>query len=104
MIFPSWDPYVCVLSKHRAHFEEMGVTIPVPGFETVLTALDKHRTIEAARAAGFPCPRTYLYESPGQLRAIESREGCPLVTSRSWAGGAPWASRPFAIRAMGSTS
>ena len=78
-IFPSWDPYVCTLSKNRAHFSAMGVTIPVPDFPTVLTALDKHETMKAAERAGVPYPRTYLYTDPDQLRDIEAREGFPLV-------------------------
>jgi biotin carboxylase len=87
VIFPSWDPYVSVLSKNRAHFEQMGVTIPVPEFSTVLMALDKLRTIEAAQSVGFPCPRTYLYESPDQLREIVEREGFPLVLKPRFTSG-----------------
>ena len=87
VIFPSWDPYVSVLSKNRAHFEQLGVTIPVPEFSTVLMALDKHRTIEAAQSVGFPCPRTYLYESLDQLREIEAREGFPLVLKPRFTSG-----------------
>ena len=87
VIYPSWDPYVSVLSKNRAHFEQLGVTIPVPAFSTVLMALDKHRTIEAAQSVGFPCPHTYLYESPEQLREIERREGFPLVLKPRFTSG-----------------
>jgi biotin carboxylase len=86
-IFPSWDPYVSVLSKNRARFDEMGVTIPVPEFSTVLMALDKHRTIEAAQSVGFPCPRTYLFESQDQLRGIVQREGFPLVLKPRFTSG-----------------
>ena len=87
VIFPSWDPFVCVLSRNREHFQRMGVTIPVPDFDTVVTALDKHLTIKAAQAVGFPCPRTYLYESPEQLREIEEREGFPLVLKPRFTSG-----------------
>ena len=87
VIYPSWDPYVSVLSKNRAHFEQLGITIPVPAFSTVLMALDKQRTIEAAQSVGFPCPRTYLYESTEQLREIEEREGFPLVLKPRFTSG-----------------
>ena len=53
VIFPSWDPYVCVLSKNKQHFERLGVTVPVPDFATVLTALDKYRTIEHGARGGL---------------------------------------------------
>jgi biotin carboxylase len=86
-VFPSWDPFIAVFAKNRARFDQMGVTIPVPEFSTVLTALDKHRTIDAARAAGFPCPRTYLYESVEQARGVAAAEGFPLVVKPRFTSG-----------------
>jgi biotin carboxylase len=87
IIYPSWDPYVYVLSKNLAFFTERGVTIPVPSFSTVLTALDKHRTIQAARAAGFPCPGSCLYESLEQLENLADRWGYPLVLKPRFTSG-----------------
>ena len=87
VIFPSWDPYVAVLSRHRATFAARGIVIPVPDFDTVLVALDKQRTIEAARASGFPCPHSYRYESPEQLDAIADAEGFPLVVKPRFTSG-----------------
>jgi biotin carboxylase len=78
-IYPSWDPFVYVLSKNRARFAELGVTIPVPDFETVEIALDKYRSIEAARRVGFPCPVTHLYESAEQAQAVGDALGYPVV-------------------------
>lgn len=86
-IFPSWDPYVGTLSKNREVFAALGVTIPVPPFETVLTALDKYRTIAAGEAIGFPCPRTYLYDTPAQLDDVVGREGFPLVIKPRFTSG-----------------
>jgi biotin carboxylase len=79
VIFPSWDPYVYVLSKNKQLFKRMGVTIPVPGYETVLMSLDKYRSLQVAAEAGFPCPRTYLYERQEDLKWIVEKEGFPLV-------------------------
>ena len=87
VIYPSWDPYVYVLSKNLAFFTERGVTIPVPAFTTVLTALDKHRTIQVARAAGFPCPGSCLYESLEQLDRLADRWGYPLVLKPRFTSG-----------------
>lgn len=87
VIFPSWDPYVGVLSKNRDHFAALGVTIPVPDFATVLTSIDKWRTVEAAQSVGFPCPRTYLYAAPEQLREIADREAFPLVVKPRFTSG-----------------
>jgi biotin carboxylase len=87
-IFPSFDPHVYVFSKNKERFEKRGVLIPVPDYETVVTPLDKYRTIQAAQEAGFPCPRTYLPESDVDLRRIAEEVGFPLVVKpRFTAGG-----------------
>ena len=78
-IFPSWDPQVYVFSKNKARFAKMGVLIPTPDYETVVTPLDKYRTLRAAEAVGFPCPRTYLPERIEDLKRIARDERFPLV-------------------------
>jgi biotin carboxylase len=78
-IFPSFDPHVYVFSKNKERLEKIGVLIPIPDYETVITSLDKYRTIQAAEQAGFPCPRTYLYERQEDLKWIVEKEGFPLV-------------------------
>jgi biotin carboxylase len=87
VIFPSWDPYIYVLSKNKGLFERMGVIIPVPDYETLLMALDKYRTIQAAGSVGFPCPRTYLYERQDDLKWIAEKEGFPLVIKPRFSSG-----------------
>jgi predicted ATP-grasp superfamily ATP-dependent carboligase len=88
-IFPSFDPHVYVFSKNKERFEKKGVLIPIPDYETVITPLDKYRTICAAQEVGFPCPRTYLPESEDDVRRIGQQVGFPLVvkprfTSAGW--------------------
>jgi biotin carboxylase len=79
VIFPSWDPYVYVLSKNKNLFEKMGVVVPVPDYETTRLALDKYRSIQAAHAVEFPCPRTYLFNGSDDLKSIMEKEVFPLV-------------------------
>lgn len=86
-IFPSWDPYVYVLSKHRDRFSALGVTIPVPGIETVITALDKYRTVRAGQAVGMPCPETHLYESSAQAVEVSEHLGYPVVIKPRFTSG-----------------
>jgi biotin carboxylase len=57
----------------------LGIVIPVPEYETVITPLDKFRTILAAEEVGFPCPKTYLPESEDCLKKISEEAGFPLV-------------------------
>ena len=86
-IYPSWDPDVYVLSKNKDRFAGKGVMIPVPGFDVNLIALDKYRTVQAAMATGFPCPRTYLYENMDDVRKIVEKEGFPLVVKPRFTSG-----------------
>jgi predicted ATP-grasp superfamily ATP-dependent carboligase len=78
-IFPSWDPKVYVFAKNRERFARLGVHIPVPDYATVITPLDKYRSVQAAERAGFPCPRTFLPETEGELHAVAAKLGFPLV-------------------------
>ncbi|MGB7949506.1 MAG: ATP-grasp domain-containing protein [Candidatus Binatia bacterium] len=87
-IFPSFDPHVYVFSKNKEKFEKIGVLIPVPDFEIVLTLLDKYRTIRAAQEMCFPCPKTYLPQDEQDLPWIAERLGFPVVIKpRFGAGG-----------------
>ena len=86
-IFPSWDPYVYVLSKHRDRFTAMGITVPVPCIDTVLTALDKYRTVCAGQAVGMPCPKTHLYKSLEQAVEVAERLRYPLVIKPRFTSG-----------------
>ena len=87
VIYPSWDPYVYVLSKNRKRFESLGITVPVPDLDTVLTALDKYRTVEAGRFVGFPCPDTVLYDAQVRLDDVSHRLGFPLVVKPRFTSG-----------------
>ncbi len=78
-IFPSFDPQVYVFSKNKERFEKIGVVIPIPDYEIVITPLDKYRTVKAANEIGFPCPKTYLPEREENLRKIAEEVGFPLV-------------------------
>ena len=87
-IFPSFDPHVYVFSKNKVRFAKRGILIPVPDYETVITPLDKYRTIQAAQEVGFPCPRTCLPDGEEDLKVIAEELGFPLVIKpRFTAGG-----------------
>src|SRR5262249_49855735 len=71
--------HIYVFSKNLERFKRLSVVIPIPDYETMSTALDKHRAILAAQAVGFPCPRTYLYDEHLDLKSVAQKEGFPLV-------------------------
>ena len=86
-IFPSFDPHVYVFSKNKERFEKLGILIPVHDYETLLTPLDKYRTIQSAQEVGFPCPKTYLAESEDDLKRISKDLGFPLVVKPRFTAG-----------------
>lgn len=86
-IFPSYDAHVYVFSKNKERFAKVGVLIPIPDYEAVVTPLDKYRTIKAAEEAGFPCPRTFLPQSEEDARSIAKELGFPLVMKRRFTAG-----------------
>ena len=86
-IFPSWDPQVYVLSKNKARFEKLGVTIPVPDYATVINLLDKWRTVQVAQEVGFPVPRTFLPKSEDELELIAEELGFPLIVKPRFTSG-----------------
>jgi biotin carboxylase len=87
-IFPSFDAHVYVFSKNKERFEKLGIVIPIPDYDVVITPLDKYRTIKAAEEVGFPCPKTFLPESEEDIERIANELGFPLVIKpRFTAGG-----------------
>jgi biotin carboxylase len=92
-IFPTWDPKVYVFSKNKERFAKMGVVIPVPDYDALITPLDKYRTIRAAEEVGLPCPKTCLADSDDDLRRIAADIGFPMVIKPRHASGG----RGFAI-------
>ena len=87
-IFPSYDPHVYVFSKNKERFARMGVLIPIPDYDILITPLDKYRTARAAEEAGFPCPKTYLPENGADLSRIAEEVGLPLVIRPRFTSGA----------------
>lgn len=92
-IFPSFDPQVYVFSKNKRRFEELGIVIPIPDYDVVVTPLDKYRTIQAAKEAGFPCPKTLLVEAKQDFIKVADAIGFPLIVKQRFTA----ASRGFAI-------
>jgi biotin carboxylase len=87
VIYPSWDPYVYVLSKNRTRLASHGITVPVPEIDTVLTALDKYRTVQAGQSVGFPCPDTVLHAPDLRVDDVAQRLGFPLVIKPRFTSG-----------------
>ncbi len=79
VVFPSADPWVYVLSKNKARFETLGITLPVPDFGALQIPLDKYRTVRAAQASNFPTPKTVLGCSDDATAAFAEQVPAPWV-------------------------
>jgi biotin carboxylase len=78
-IYPTLDPWVYVFSKNKKVFEERGILIPIPDYETVIKPLDKYRTVLCAQESGFPAPRTHLLETEADIVRATSELAPPWV-------------------------
>jgi biotin carboxylase len=78
-IFPSNDPWTYVFSKNKKLFEERGIVVPVPDYETVIRPLDKYQTVLDAEAIGVPTPRSYLPEDEVELERIAGELDPPWI-------------------------
>lgn len=86
-IFPSFDPHVFIFSKNKHRLKERGIVVPVPDYDVLLQSLDKYRTVQAARASGFPHPRTWLADSDDAVREAAAETGPPWIVRPRFTAG-----------------
>ncbi len=86
-VFPSWDPEVLALARHRAAFAARGITLPVPDVEVLNATMDKLGIAHAAARHGVPGPRTDLPASLGDVDALGRTLGFPLVVKPRFSSG-----------------
>jgi len=89
VLFPVTDYSLMEISLRKEKFERIGVKIPIPNHETILTARDKLLTLKVAKKEGVPCPRTFTPASVKELNKVIHELGFPLVVKpRTGIGGA----------------
>ena len=77
ILLPIMPPTVLQVVRNRERLEPHA-RVPFPPYETLLDGFDKKRTLDAARAAGIPVPRTLAPRSL-DLEAVASTLGYPVV-------------------------
>jgi predicted ATP-grasp superfamily ATP-dependent carboligase len=79
-----------LLARERGRFSETGIALTVPPAELLEIAMDKARTIEAARAANVPVPRTKTISHRDDAADAAMELGYPIVVkprfSHFWNG------------------
>ena len=78
VIMPTGDRDVLAVSKHQRELREFFL-LPVPGYETVRSLVDKRRFYELLSDMGVPHPRTYFPESLSELRSMDGRIERPYI-------------------------
>jgi len=73
-----------LLARDRAAIEDAGVLLPLPPRGVLEIAMDKARTLEAARSAGVPVPPTIVLEDAAQARGAARELGWPVVVKPRW--------------------
>jgi predicted ATP-grasp superfamily ATP-dependent carboligase len=85
MLLPMNESTVDIVVNHRHRFEDE-TTIPFPKYETLRLGLNKRRTVEAAREAGVPQPKT-LFSTETTVDEAEAALGYPLVVKAEHGSG-----------------
>jgi Predicted ATP-grasp enzyme len=85
MLLPMNESTVDLVVKHRHLFEEQ-TTVPFPSYEMVQIGLNKRHTVEAAREADIPQPKT-LFSTESTLNEAEAALGYPLVVKAEHGSG-----------------
>lgn len=90
VVVPPEEQSSWLLARERAFFDAAGVKLAVPSVVALEVVMDKAQTLDAARRAGVPVPRSALLTEVDQLQAAARSLGFPLVIkprfSNYWTG------------------
>jgi predicted ATP-grasp superfamily ATP-dependent carboligase len=80
VLLPCGDASLLAVSRHRGLIEpHLEAPLGLPPHEVVLAASDKVRLLEAAGAAGVPCPPTAVCSTVDEALAAAAEFGYPVV-------------------------
>jgi predicted ATP-grasp superfamily ATP-dependent carboligase len=90
VVVPPEERTSFLLARERERFVNAGVVLTAAPLATLEIAMDKARTIDAARAAGVPVPKTATITNLGEASATARELGYPIVLkprfSHYWEG------------------
>ena len=97
-IFPAGDNSLIPISEHRDQLTPY-LKLALPSHESLMKALDKSQTLEAAENIGIPTPQTFRPRNTAEVNDISTKIQYPAVIKprRSYVweqNGKAWYSRP----------
>jgi predicted ATP-grasp superfamily ATP-dependent carboligase len=75
-MFPMEEETLLLVAQHRDLFDSL-VFFPVPSYEKIQFVRDKEKLLKFAMARGIPCPRTFFFKTPDEVKP--DRVGIPAV-------------------------
>ena len=72
VVLPGLDAMALTLSRHKALFDEAGISIPIPDYDVIRRGVDKSRLMGCVNSAGLPCARTVHLRSESDIQKITS--------------------------------
>jgi predicted ATP-grasp superfamily ATP-dependent carboligase len=85
VIFPMEEETVLLLARHRELFDRLAF-LPIAPYDSIQFVRDKGKLLKFAMRKGIPCPRTFFFESPEEVKP--SRVAFPAVIKPRVSSGA----------------
>lgn len=101
-LFPLGDDSLLPISEHRDKLTPY-VKLALPSHDSVLTALNKARTLRAANEAGIHTPQTFHVKDIAEVKDLSTRIQYPAVIKSKWSyvwkqNGKAQHTRPFYVK------
>lgn len=84
-IFPMEEVTLLLLARHRDFIDPLAF-LPVPSYEKIQFVRDKEKLLKFAMGRGIPCPRTFFFRAPEEVKT--SRVRLPAVVKPRIGSGA----------------
>lgn len=79
VILPITEEEILACCKVRDELEFRGSIVPVPQPSSLITAMDKEKTIKLSRELGIPAPRTFALKSIGEVKKVAKELEYPAI-------------------------
>jgi len=92
VLLPCYENEILKISEYRSNFYEQKVNLLLPSHKTLLACCNKSKTIEQAKKARIPHPKTYLIQKKPEIKNVDL--DFPVVIKPCFGSGARDVSYP----------